>query len=149
MRYLDDLTPGDRFTGGPVTVTEGDVVAFAQRFDPQPFHTDPAAAAATLFKGLAASGWHTAALTMSMIVGGDTRLAGGIVGLGVEELAWPTATRPGDVLRIENEVVEVRPSTTNPTRGTVRMRTTTFNQNDAVVQRMTATLLVPRRPPAG
>ncbi|MDQ2101792.1 MaoC family dehydratase [Azospirillum isscasi] len=146
MRYLDDLTPGDRFTGGPVTVTEEDIVAFARQFDPQPFHLDPEAAKATLFGGLAASGWHTAGLTMRMIVTGDGALAGGFVGMGVEEIRWPRATRPGDVLRIESEILEVRASAKRPDQGVARVRTTTFNQKDEMVQQMTANLLVLRRP---
>lgn len=145
MRTLDDLTPGDRFTGGPVTVTEEDIVAYARQFDPQPFHLDAEAAKETVFGGLAASGWHTAGVTMRMIVTGETRLAGGVVGMGVEELRWPKATRPGDTLRIESEVLATTPSTKRPDRGIARVRTTTFNQHDEVVQVMTANLLVPRR----
>lgn len=146
MRYLDDLAVGDVFTGGPVTVAVDEIKAFAASFDPQPFHLDETAAESSLFRGLAASGWHTAALTMRMIVGGSAELATGYVGLGVEEMSWPTAVRPGDTLRIESEVLAVRPSATNPSRGVVRLRTTTFNQAGAVVQRFTANLLVPRRP---
>ncbi|WP_448203192.1 MaoC family dehydratase [Azospirillum sp. sgz302134] len=145
MRYLDDLTPGDRFPGGPVTVAEEDIIAFARQFDPQVFHLDAEAAKDTVFGGLAASGWHTAGLTMRMIVTGEGRLAGGFVGMGVEEVRWPKATRPGDTLRIESEVLEVRPSDKRPDRGIARVRTTTFNQKDEVVQVMTANLLVPRR----
>ncbi|HEY0832802.1 MAG TPA: MaoC family dehydratase [Azospirillum sp.] len=147
MRYFDDLNIGDRHSGGPVTVTHEDIVGFAREYDPQPFHLDAEAAEKTVFRGLAASGWHTAALTMRMIVGGEGRLAGGFVGLGVEEVAWPTATRPGDVLRIESEVLEKRP-TSRPERGIARIRTTTYNQKGEVVQRMTANLLVPVRQPA-
>lgn len=147
MRYFDDLTIGDRHSGGPATVTEEDIVAFARQFDPQPFHLDAAAAETSVFRGLAASGWHTAALTMRMIVGGEGRLAGGFVGLGVEELAWPTATRPGDTLRVESEVLDKR-LTSRPDRGIARIRTTTYNQKGEVVQRMTANLLVPVRQPA-
>ncbi|QCO14397.1 MaoC family dehydratase [Azospirillum brasilense] len=148
MRYLDDLTSGDRFTGGPVTVTEEDIVAFARQFDPQPFHLDPEAARDSVFGGLAASGWHTAGLTMRMIVTGNGALAGGFVGMGVEDIRWPMPTRPGDVLRIESEILEVRVSAKRPDRGIARVRTTTLNQDGAVVQQMTANLLVPRRPGA-
>ena len=148
MRYLDDLTPGDRFTGGPVTVTEEDIVAFARQFDPQPFHLDPEAARDSLFGGLAASGWHTAGLTMRMIVTGDGVLAGGFVGMGVEDIRWPKPTRPGDALRIESEILEVRVSGKRPDRGIARVRTTTLNQDGAIVQQMTANLLVLRRPAA-
>lgn len=149
MRYLDDLSPGDRFIGGPVTVTTEDIIAFARSFDPQPFHLDPEAARDSVFGGLAASGWHTAGLTMRMIVGSTSRLAGGYVGMGVEAVNWPKATRPGDTLRIESEILEVRPSAKRPDRGIARVRTTTFNQQDEVVQVMTANLLVPRRSGAG
>ncbi|WP_353857646.1 MaoC family dehydratase [Azospirillum formosense] len=148
MRYLDDLTPGDRFTGGPVTVTEEDIVAFARQFDPQPFHLDPEAARDSLFGGLAASGWHTAGLTMRMIVTGDGALAGGFVGMGVEDIRWPKPTRPGDALRIESEILEVRVSAKRADRGIARVRTTTLNQDGAIVQQMTANLLVLRRPAA-
>ncbi|UEM18822.1 MaoC family dehydratase [Skermanella mucosa] len=144
MRMLDDLAVGDRFAGGPLDVTEADIFDFAGRFDPQPFHLDPAAAKESVFGGLAASGWHTAALTMRMIVDGEGQLAGGFVGLAVEELAWPKPVRPGDVLRTESEVLEIRPSGSRPDRGTVRMRTLTYNQNDEMVQRFTAVLLVQR-----
>ncbi|AWJ84778.1 dehydratase [Azospirillum sp. TSH58] len=149
MRYLDDLTAGDRFTGGPVTVTEEDIVAFARQFDPQPFHLDPEAARDSVFGGLAASGWHTAGLTMRMIVTGDGALAGGFVGMGVEDIRWPKPTRPGDVLRIESEILEVRVSAKRPDRGIARVRTTTLNQDGEIVQQMTANLLVPCRPGAG
>ncbi len=145
MRTLDDLKPGDRFAGGPLTVTAEDIVAYARQFDPQPFHLDAEAAKDTVFGGLAASGWHTAGLTMRMIVTGDGQLEGGFVGMGVEEIRWPKATRPGDTLRIESEVLEIRPSGKRPDRGIARMRTTTFNQDGDVVQVMTANLLVPRR----
>lgn len=148
MRYLDDLTAGDRFTGGPVTVTEEDIVAFARQFDPQPFHLDPEAARDSVFGGLAASGWHTAGLTMRMIVTGDGALAGGFVGMGVEDIRWPKPTRPGDVLRIESEILEVRVSAKRPDRGIARVRTTTLNQDGEIVQQMTANLLVPCRPGA-
>lgn len=144
MRYLDDVQPGDRFTGGPVTVEADEIVAFARAYDPQPFHLDPDAAKDTVFGGLAASGWHTAGLTMRMIVGSDAQLAGGYVGMGVEEVRWPKATRPGDTLRIETEVLDVRPSGKRPDRGILRVRTTTFNQDGDVVQSMVANLLVPR-----
>jgi len=125
MRMLDDLNPGDRYAGGPLTLSEPDLLEFAGRFDPQPFHLDPVAAKDSVFGGLAASGWHTAALTMRMIVEGETKLAGGFIGVNIEELSWPQATRPGDVLRVESEILEVRPSTKRPDRGTVRIRTLT------------------------
>ncbi|MBP2229139.1 acyl dehydratase [Azospirillum agricola] len=145
MRYYEDLKVGDRFSGGPLTVTEDDIVGFAARFDPQPFHLDAEAAKGTLFGGLAASGWHTASLTMRMIVGSDTELAGGYIGVGVDSIAWPKPTRPGDRLRVESEVVELRLSGKRPDRGIVRIRTVTLNQADEIVQTMVANLLVPAR----
>ncbi|HYG90297.1 MAG TPA: MaoC family dehydratase [Azospirillum sp.] len=145
MLYLDDLKPGDRYAGGSMTVTEQDIYAFAGQFDPQPFHLDPEAAKQTLFAGLSASGWHTAAMTMRMIVDGEVKLAGGYIGMGVEQLQWPRPVRPGDRLRVESEVLEVRPSLKRPDQGVVRMRVVTLNQNDEEVLRWVGNLLVPRR----
>ncbi len=143
--YLEDLGIGRRFTSGSVTVTEAEVKAFAAQFDPQPFHLDGDAARASLFAGLAASGWHTAALTMRLLVDGGAPLAGGIVGAG-GEIAWPRPTRPGDVLTVESEVLAVTPSRSRPDRGTVTLRSTTRNQQGETVQILTARLIVPRRP---
>ncbi|WP_449233897.1 MaoC family dehydratase [Azospirillum doebereinerae] len=145
MRYFEDLAVGDRFTGGPLTVTEEEIVGFASRFDPQPFHVDAEAAKATLFGGLAASGWHTTALTMRMIVGSDADLAGGYVGMGVDSVAWPKPTRPGDTLRIEGEIEEARLSSKRPDRGIIRVRIVTLNQKGETVQTMIANLLSPTR----
>ena len=149
MRYfLDDLSAGQRFGGSArVRIDAARIKAFAGEFDPQPFHLDEDAARASIFQGLAASGWHTAALTMSLIVAGDFQPAGGFVGAGVDEVRWPQPVRPGDELRVESEVLEVRPSRSKPTQGIVRVRTTTFNQNDQVVQVSVANLVVPTRPP--
>lgn len=145
MLHLDDLKPGDRFAGGTVTVTEQDIYAFAGQFDPQPFHLDPEAARDTVFAGLSASGWHTAAMTMRMIVDGPHKLAGGYIGMGVESLQWPRPVRPGDTLRVESEVLEVRHSQKRPEQGVVRMQVVTVNQNGEDVLRWTANLLVSRR----
>lgn len=144
--YLDDLAPGQRFGSGRVTVTAADITAFATAFDPQPFHLDEAAARGSIFRGLAASGWHTAALTMRLLVGSEFRPAGGIIGAGMDELRWPRPVRPGDTLRVEVEVLETRPSRSRPDQGLVKTRTTTFNQRDEPVQVLVANLLVPRRP---
>src|SRR6478736_9912583 len=103
------------------------IEAFAAEYDPQPFHLDEGAARASYFGGLVASGWHTAALTMKLLVGGDLKIVGGLIGLGAEELRWPRPVRPGDVLRVESEVLELRPSRSRPDRGIVRMRNTAFN----------------------
>ena len=144
LLYLDDLHVGRRFTSGTHALDEKQITAFAREFDSQPFHTDHEAAKATLFHGLAASGWHTAAITMRLQVNGGLPIAGGIVGLG-GEVAWPKATRPGDVLHVESEVVEVVPSRSRPDRGTVTVRSETRNQRGEVVQTATVKLLVPRR----
>jgi acyl dehydratase len=143
--YLEDLSVGQRFTSPTLTVTEAAIKAFAAEFDPQPFHLDDAAAGKTLFGGLAASGWHTAAMTMRLLVGGGAPLAGGIVG-GGGEIAWPRPTRPGDVLHVVSEVVEVTPSKSKPDRGMVLMRSETRNQKGEPVQVSTMKLVVPRRP---
>jgi len=142
--YLDDLHVGRRFTSRTHALDERQITAFASEFDPQPFHTDREAAKGSLFRGLVASGWHTAAITMRLQVDSGLPIAGGIVGLG-GEVAWPTATRPGDVLHVESEVVEVVPSRSRPDRGTVTVRSETRNQRGEVVQTTTVKLLVPRR----
>ncbi|BDG71844.1 MaoC family dehydratase [Roseomonas fluvialis] len=144
--YLEDLTPGRRFAAGPVTVTEAEIIAFATRYDPQPFHTDPAAAQDhALFRGLAASGWHTAALTMRMIVDAMGGIAGGIIG-GGGDLQWPRPTRPGDMLTLDVEVLEATPSRSRPERGSALIRYRTLNQAGEEVQVFTARAVVPRRP---
>jgi len=145
--YLDDLQVGQRFTSGTHALDEAQVKAFAAQFDPQPFHLDDAAAQGTLFGGLAASGWHTAAITMRLLVEGGAPIAGGIIGAGAE-LQWPTPTRAGDVLVVESEVVAVAPSRSKPDRGIVTVRSETRNQRGEVRQVNTARLLVFRRPPA-
>ena len=144
--YLDNLTVGRRFTAGPVTVTEAEIIAFASRYDPQPFHTDPEAAAQhPLFQGLAASGWHTAALTMPLVIEAAGNIAGGIIG-GGGELQWPRPVRPGDSLSLEIEVLEVTPSRSRPDRGSALMRNRTLNQHGQEVQVFTVRIVVPRRP---
>ncbi|WP_149537240.1 MaoC family dehydratase [Siccirubricoccus phaeus] len=143
--YLEDLTPGRLFTAGPVTVTEAEIIDFARRYDPQPFHTDPEAAKASFFGGLAASGWHTAAITMAMVVQAAGNLAGGIIG-GGGELQWTKPVRPGDQLRLEIEVLEVSPSRSRPDRGAALMRNRTLNQAGEEVQVFTVRLIVPKRP---
>ncbi len=147
LRYLDDLAPGQRFTGATrARVDEEAIKAFAREFDPQPFHLDNEAARDSLFGSLAASGWHTAALTMRLLVDSEPKLAGGIIGAGFDELRWPLPVRPGDELRVELEVLEVRPSRSKPTQGLVKLRTTTLNQHDQAVQISVGNLVVPRRP---
>lgn len=144
--YLEDLTVGRRFTAGPVTVSEDEIIAFATRYDPQPFHTDPEAAAQhPLFQGLAASGWHTAALTMPLVIQAAGNIAGGIIG-GGGDLQWPRPVRPGDSLSLEIEVLEVTPSRSRPDRGAALMRNRTLNQHGQEVQVFTVRIVVPRRP---
>lgn len=146
MRYLEDFAPGQKFTGTDrVRVDAHRIKAFAAEFDPQPFHLDDAAAARSFFRGLAASGWHTAAMTMKLLVASDLQPAGGIVGAGFDEFRWPAPVRPGDELRVEVEVLEVRPSKSRPDVGLVKIRTTTLNQDGAAVQVNVGNLLVPRR----
>ena len=145
--FLDDLHVGQRFTSTSHVVDADQIKRFAAEFDPQPFHLDEDAAANSLFAGLAASGWHTAALTMRLLVTGGVPIAGGIVGAG-GEIAWPRPTRPGDELQVVSEVTEIRPSRTKPDKGIVVLRNETRNQRGEVVQVLTATLLVPRKPQA-
>jgi acyl dehydratase len=144
-RYLDDLQLGDRFVSGEHTLDEAQITSFARQFDPQPFHLDHEAAKATLFGGLAASGWHTAAITMRLLVGGGLPLAGGIIGAG-GEISWPKPTRPGDVLHVETEVVSVTPSRSRPDRGMVVVRSETRNRQGDVLQQSVYKLVVPRKP---
>ena len=144
-RYLEDFVKGQTFGSGRVRVSEEQIKAFAVEFDPQPFHLDEAAARNTFFKGLAASGWHTAALTMRLLVEGDLRPAGGVIGAGFDEFRWPKPVRPGDELRIESEVLEVRASRSKPNQGLIKLRTTTLNQNNEAVQIQIGNLLVSRR----
>lgn len=145
--YLDDLRVGQKFTTGAYVMDEARIKAFATEFDPQPFHLDEAAAKNSVFRGLAASGWHTAAATMRMIVDGDLKLGTGTVGLG-GEITWPKPTRPGDTLRVHAEVVEITPSRSKPNQGIVKILNRTLNQNGEEVQVFTAKLMVFKRPPA-
>jgi acyl dehydratase len=144
--YLEDFAVGQVYRTGELTVSSDAIKTFAASFDPQPFHLDEAAATKTFFQGLAASGWHTAALTMRLLVTEGAPIAGGIIGAGMDELRWPRPVRPGDRLRLESEVMEVRPSRSRPEQGLVKMRTTTLNQDNEPVQILVGTLVVPRRP---
>jgi acyl dehydratase len=145
--YLEDFAAGQRFGGGGrIRIEKDRIVGFAAEFDPQPFHLDEAAARASIFGGLAASGWHTAAATMRLLVESDLQPAGGIVGAGFDEFRWPRPVRPGDELRVESEVLEVRPSKSRPDQGMIKVRTTTLNQRDEAVQVTVGNLVVPRRP---
>jgi acyl dehydratase len=147
VRYLEDFAVGQTFGGAErVRVDAERIKSFAAEFDPQAFHLDDGAARASIFRGLAASGWHTAAMTMRLLVASDLKPAGGIVGAGFDEFRWPTPVRPGDELRVQSEVLEVRPSKSRPDLGLVKVRTTTLNQKDEPVQVNVGNLLVPRRP---
>jgi len=145
MQYFEDFVAGQKFASGRLTVTAAEIKEFAASYDPQPFHLDEAAAKASLFDGLAASGWHTAALTMRLIVGSEFRPAGGILGFG-GELVWLKPLRPGDEIHVESEILEARMSQSRPGQGIVKVRVTTLNQDGEVVQTFTPALLVPRRP---
>jgi acyl dehydratase len=147
--YLEDYAVGQIYGSGRMCVDGASIKAFAVAFDPQPFHTDEASAARSMFKGLAASGWHTAAITMRLMVEGDLKPAGGIIGTGFEEFRWPQPVRPGDELHLECEVLELRPSNSRPEQGLLKLRTTTFNQKNEIVQMMVGTLLVRRRSELG
>ena len=143
--YLEELRVGQRFTSGAHRLDAAQIKAFARQFDPQPFHLDEELAQGTLFAGLAASGWHTAAITMRLLVDGGAPISGGVIGAG-GEIAWPRATRPDDVLTVESEVLAVAPSRSRSDRGMVTLRSTTVNQHGEAVQILTAKLVVPRRP---
>jgi acyl dehydratase len=148
-RYLEDFEAGQRFAGaGRIRIEPDRIRSFAAEFDPQPFHLDEQAARGSIFRGLAASGWHTASVTMRLLVESDLKPAGGIVGAGFDEFRWPRPVRPGDELRVESEVLEVRPSKSRPDQGMIKVRTTTLNQRDEPVQISVGNLVVPRRPAA-
>ncbi len=147
LKYLDDLQVGERFISATHTLDAAQIKAFASQFDPQPFHLDELAAQDTLFGALAASGWHTAALTMKLLVSGPLRLVNGVIGAAVE-VSWPRPTRPGDVLHVESEIVALAPSRSRPAQGIATLRNETLNQHGQVVQKMVAKLLVQRHPAA-
>jgi acyl dehydratase len=145
-RYFDDLKVGDRFKSEPLSVTEKEVIEFAHKFDPQMFHLSRRRAERSIFKGLIASGWHTAAMSMRLFVQ-TLNFAEGAIGLGVDELRWPNAVRPGDVLTVETEILDVRPSRSRPEHGIIRFRNVTTNQRGEIVQTMLASAMVPTRQP--
>ena len=143
--YLEDLHVGQQFRSGTHVMEEAKIKAFAAEFDPQPFHLDETAAQASLFKGLAASGWHTAAIAMRLLVTSGLPLAGGIIGLG-GEITWPRPTRPGDTLHVESEIVDITPSRSKPNQAVVSVRSTMVNQKDEPVYVLNAKLMVFKRP---
>jgi acyl dehydratase len=146
MRTLEDFAAGQVYRGASRAHVDPErIKSFATEFDPQPFHLNEDAARASLFQGLAASGWHTAALTMRLLVDSDLKPAGGIIGAGFDELRWPLPVRPGDELRVESEILEVRPLKSRTDRGVVKLRTTTLNQRGEAVQVSVGNIFVPRR----
>lgn len=146
LLYLEDLQVGQKFTSPTHALDVAQIKAFAGQFDPQPFHTDEVAAKNTFFGGLAASGWHTAAITMKLLASTRPGIAGGLIGAG-GEIAWPQPTRPDDVLEVTSEILEVKPSRSKPERGMAVMRSETRNQRGEVLQILTSRLIVPRRNP--
>lgn len=143
--YMEDFIEGQIFESGPVAVTAEDIIAFAEKFDPQVFHLDAKAAKDSAFGELVASGWHTAALTMSMIVAAMPAMKGGMIGRKVEDMTWLRPVRPGDTLTYRGEVLGLRASTGNPSRGIMRTKNTTFNQHGETVLEMTCIIFVPCR----
>ncbi len=144
-RYLEEFAPGQKFASGQLKVDGERIKSFAAEFDPQPFHVDEEAARGSVFKGLAASGWHTAAMTMRLLVESDLKPVGGIIGVGFDEFRWPSPVRPDDTLHLEIEVLEVRPSRSHPDQGVIKVKTTTLNQRNEPVQVSVGSLIVRRR----
>jgi acyl dehydratase len=142
--YLDDLHVGQRFMSGTYLMEEGRIKEFAAEFDPQPFHLDETGGEASVFRGLVASGWHTAAVAVRLLVTGGLPFANGLIGIG-GEIAWPKPTRPGDVLHVESEIIEITPSRSKPQQAIVTVRGTMRNQSGEAVYLLTAKLLVFRR----
>ena len=145
-RYFDDLKAGYRFQSEPLEVAGKTIIEFAEKFDPQKFHLNAKSAERSIFKGLIASGWHTAAITMRLFVK-TLNFAEGAIGLGVDELRWPNTVRAGDVLHVETEIVHLRPSRSKPNYGIIKVRNVTTNQRGEIVQTMLGALMVPRRAP--
>ena len=143
--YLEDFAVGQRFVSATHQLDAEQIKVFASRFDPQPFHIDEVAAKDSFFGGLAASGWHTASVTMSLLVKSGMPIAGGLIGAGCE-ISWPRPTRPGDVLVVESEVLAVMPSRSKPDRGLITLKSETKNLKGEIVQILTSKLLVWRRP---
>lgn len=140
----EDFFVGQQFVSSTHLVDQQQIIAFATEFDPQPFHTDPEAAKDTLFQGLVASGWHTAAVTMRLLNSSGLTIVGGMIGAGAE-LTWPIPTRPGFLLQVETEVIELRVLRSRSDRGLVTIRSQTKNQHGEVVMTLVARLFVPRQ----
>ena len=144
--YLEDLAAGQKYGSQEITVDAEGIKSFAKEYDPQPFHLDERNAAGTFFGGLVASGWQTASLTMKLLVASDLKIAGGLIGAGVEELRWPRPVRPGDHLHVECEILETRVSKSHPDRGVAKTRISTLDRAGNPVQQMIVNMIVPRRP---
>ena len=144
--FMEDMHEGQIFESGPVTVTAEDIIAFASKYDPQDFHLDAEKAKDTAFGELVASGWHTAAITMSLIVAAMPKMKGGMIGRTIENMTWLRPVRPGDSLSYRGEVIGIRASGGDAKRGILRTKNTTFNQNGEAVMEMTCVIFVPRRP---
>ena len=146
MLYFEDLTPGRRFETASHTLSQDEIISFARQFDPQPFHTDPEAAKASVFDGLAASGWHTSSLTMRLITASELKnVANGLIGMGIKDMRWPQPTRAGDTLRATIEVLAQKPSSSQPGFGVVQLRWTTLNQRDEIAMQLETSIWVARR----
>ena len=146
-RYLEDYAVGQTYGSGVVRIDGERMKSFASEFDPQPFHISDEGAKGTIFGSLAASGWYTAAITMKLLVEGDLKPAGGVVGLGFEEFRWSKPVRPGDELRVQSEILDVRTSKSRPGWGLIKVRNTTTNQAGEAVQVVVGNLMVPARNP--
>ncbi|HEY2843816.1 MAG TPA: MaoC family dehydratase [Bryobacteraceae bacterium] len=144
-RYLEDLRVGEKFQTSSVLVTEEAILDFSRKYDPQPMHLDPQASARGPFGGLIASGWHTAALVMRLIVDSNPLGSLPLLGLGVDKMEWPMPVRPGDTLQVEMEVLEIRPSKSQPSHGIVKLKSTARNQLGDVVFTVQPNCWVPRR----
>jgi acyl dehydratase len=143
--YFEDAKVGQKFTAGPITMTEEEIITYGRKYDPQTFHTDPEAAKESIFGGLIASGWHTASVTMRLLLEATPKIKGGMIGRSVEKMGWPRPVRPGDQLSLVVEVIEIKPSASNPARGWVRTRNTTLNQKGEPVMEGETTIVVPTR----
>ncbi|NLR73771.1 MaoC family dehydratase [Leeia aquatica] len=150
MLYFEDLTPGRVFHGGPISATVEEIVDFARRFDPQPFHLDPMAGLQSVFGGLVSSGWHTAALTMRMLADSDlSKISNGLVGLQIDKLIWHQPVRPGDTIRAEFDVMGRKHSQSRPGFGVVTLAWRTFNQHDQLIMSLENAIWVALRPTEG
>ena len=146
FKYMEDLAVGQKFAAGPIEVTAEEIIAFASKFDPQEFHLDPEKAKQSVFGAHVASGWHTAAMTMRMIIDASPKMKGGMIGRTIEKLNWLRAVKAGDKLHFEGEILDLRPSTSDPARGVMRVKNTTFNQDNKRVLEMESIVFVPRKP---